>query len=201
MEYIEKILVSRREIPNSLEDFITAITNDIALAKSIYDTKIQEEYENKKNKDYEQQKAKALEDIEVYVNKRFKKQESKNAWREKLLNKWETNYKFFGTKYPLTAVSWKINPWDKHYNLIEYERINCFNTTYLYEQLKNNKFFKAAIGWNIVIKCTEFSFQSIGYPHIVLQLPESFQKLWNDEEDKFNKNMDKFLSTVKYHGD
>ena len=44
MEYIEKILVSRREIPNSLEDFITAITNDIALAKSIYDTKIQEEY-------------------------------------------------------------------------------------------------------------------------------------------------------------
>lgn len=199
--YITKILVSRQSMPQTCEEFIQAIREDFEKAKNLYDVLAETEYKLECEKDYSHKKELAIVDITKYVNNRFKKQETKNSWFNKMLKDWESKYKCYIRKDEFSSFIWNVSPWSNGGGSIINDNTSDEVLKYIYNNSKNNEFFKIANGWSVVITTTENSNHRIGYPKIVLNLDDEMIKKWNEYKKQLKNSIDNFYKDTNYWGD
>ena len=201
MDYIKKTLVSRQSTPQTCEEFIKAIREDYKKAKNIYDALVESEYKSKCECDYINKKTLAVEDINKYVNNRFKNQKTKESWINKLLIEWEKTYRCYIRKDEFSSFVWNIKPWSSTGGSIINDNTNDDTLKYIYNYSKDNEFFKSSNGWRVVIETTENSNIYCDRPVIMLNLDNDMCIKWKEYEEKLSRNIERFYENTNYWGD
>lgn len=199
--YIIKTLVFRQSMPQTCEEFIQAIRDDFKKAKNLYDALAETEYMLECAKDYSHKKELAIADITKYVNNRFKKQETKNSWFNKMLEDWESKYKCYIHKDEFSSFIWNVSPWSNGGGSIINNNTSDYVLEYIFNKSKNNKYYKAATGWHVVIKTTGNSNKRIGYPTIILDLDDKMKSQWEADKNHLKESIDAFYKDTNYWGD
>ena len=185
-------------------DFVKAMFSDFLEAQEKYDDLYIPEWEAWKVKNFFDKIKWTTNWAKKQAEKRWKTEKKRNAFIaqevEKVRNEWAPD-NFY---YSLSFFDFKVNPGEmgipgdcviSYRDLTPEKLIKCFN------KVKDNKYFKKAIGWKLTYKADGDSYRSAFRPQIKLIVdPETEAQMKKDAED-LATSVNNFYKNCHYWGD
>lgn len=204
MAFVDYTLATAMFDPFNKEEAVTAIMEAVQTAENIY-AKAARDYNEEalfeaRNHKYAQ--------VYEYADKKYKRQTNRDKYIDKEMKAWEAlpmNRKFWAHHETISFVDYQFEPHAIGISSNCVVHTNAGRSVYeaMYEEVKNNEYFKQAIGLSIVITIDtdEKYINSHFRPHAKLVLSADNEKEYAEAEAKLTENVANFYSGCKYWGD
>ena len=128
----------------------------------------------------------------IFAEKKWKTEAKRNAYVEQEMTKYvPRTFKFYG----ITYFDFHVEPWSNCLsNTFSIDKVTTDILGKCYDEIKENKYFKNAIGW--ILEDHHYS-----RPQIKLILPEEYEKMWKTDMENLGKAIGEFYKNTKYFGD
>lgn len=205
-DYHTVILTSRNIDCSTItaDEFIGAMFSDFLEA--------QEKYNDLYIPEWEAYKVKSFNDRMVWVRnwatkiaeKKWKTEKKRNAFIEKEVEKARKEYKIDSFYYDLAFFDFDVNPGEMGISgacSISYKELTPVNLRRCYEAVKDNKYFKKAMGWKLTYEASNNSHKVCFRPHIELIVDNETAAKMKEDEENLTKAVNEFYKDCKYWGD
>ena len=174
------------------DDFIKFMMEDLHNSKEEY-RKLHFQFEKDKFEDLEVRRKESIKKrARIFTEKKWKTEAKRNAYVEQEMAKYvPRTFKFYG----ITYFDFHVEPWSNCLsNTFSIDKVTTENLGKCYDEIKENKYFKNAIGW--ILEDHHYS-----RPQIKLILPEEYEKMWKTDMENLGKAIGEFYKNTKYFGD
>lgn len=174
--------------------FIDDMMMDLISAKSRYDAinyPIQEQRHQDRIKSLEQS---TYNHAVKYAEKRWKTERRRKQYVEEEMKKLKTS----AFKYrSITFFDFDVEPWSNGISndcILSYDKLDKDALLRCFNRIRDNKYFKNAIGWKLVD-------HQYSRPQIELILPEDLRKEFDNDSKTLGEAISNFYSNSNYWGD
>jgi hypothetical protein len=204
MAFVDYTLATAMFDPFNKEEAVTAIMEAVQTAENIY-AKAARDY----NEDalFEARNHKYAQVYE-YADKKYKRQTNRDRYIDKEMKAWEAlpmNRKFWAHRETISFVDYQFEPHAIGISSNCVVHTNAERSAYeaMYEEVKNNEYFKQATGLSIVITIDtdEKYINSHFRPHAKLVLPTYLEKEYTEAKHGLADDVARFYDGCTYFGD
>ena len=186
------------------DEFVRTMFSDFLEAEENYNDLYIPEWEAAKVKNFFSR----LEYIRKWANKiaekKWKTEKKRTAFVEKEVTKAKNEYKLDNFYYSLSFFDFDVNPGEMGISgdcCISYKDLTPNKLLRCFEAVKDNKYFKKAMGWKFTYEASNNSYRTCFRPHIELIVDaETEAKMKKDAED-LTESVRKFYEGCTYWGD
>lgn len=174
------------------EDFIKFMMEDLHNSKEEYH-KLHFQDEKAKFEDWEVRCKESIKKrARTFAEKKWKTEAKRNAYVEQEMAKYvPSTFKFYEIEY----FDFDVEPWSNYTsNTFSIDTVTTEKLGKCYDEIKENKYFKNAIGWVL-----EDYYHS--RPQIKLILPEEYKKMWETDVKNLERAISEFYKNTTYFGD
>ena len=174
------------------DDFIKFMMEDLHNSKEEY-RKLHFQVEKAKFEDLEVRRKESIKKrARIFAEKKWKTEAKRNAYVEQEMTKYvPRTFKFYG----ITYFDFHVEPWSNCLsNTFSIDKVTTKDLGKCYDEIKENKYFKNAIGW--ILEDHRYS-----RLQIKLILPEEYEKMWKTDMENLGKAIGEFYKNTKYFGD
>lgn len=202
---ITRTLVSRNINCSELnvDDFVKAMFCDVLEAEEIYNENYCSEYVKSQINFYESKIKFTKDNAYKYASKKWKTQKKQIEYVMEQVNKAKNDFKL-GYYDHISFFDFNVNPGSMGISdnciitisNLTFEKLEkCFNV------IKDNEYFKNALGWELIYDTYEGSYRSLSRPQIKLILNDDMQNKMNKEREDLEKSVMNFYRNTTYFGD
>lgn len=204
MAFVDYTLATAMFEPSNKEEAVTAIMEAVKSADAIY-----AEAADKYNKEtlFEARNRKYAQVYE-YADNKYKRQANRDKYIDKEMKAWEAlpmHRKFWTHNESIGYVDYQFDPRAMGISSVCIVNANADRAAYetMYEEVKNNEYFKQATGLSIVITIDtkEKYINSHFRPHAKLVLPADIDKQYIDAARGLAKDVARFYDGCTHFGD
>ena len=192
---MEKVILATRYInckDLTKDEFVKLMKEDLEIAyQKHYDIFYPIEFARHQNW-INNHKKYLLKEATKYAEKKWKTENRRQEYINNVISNFEDKEFSFNN---ITFFDFDVNPGSNAISdncIIRYNELKKLNNCF--EEVKDNKYFKSAIGWNLV---DYHGFR----PQIELILPEEMENSYKEEEKLLEKAISNFYSNTTYFGD
>lgn len=204
MAFVDYTLATAMFDPSNKEEAVTAIMEAVTSADSIYAEQARAYNAEEEIKARER----AIIQLRAAADKKYKRQSNRDKYFEKELAAWEAlpmYRKFWSHKETIYFVDYQFDPRAIGIPSTCIVNTDAAQDAYerMYEDVKDNKYFKQANGLSIVITIDtdEKYLNSHFRPHAKLILPEDVQKEYDAAAKSLVEDVTHFYENTTYWGD
>jgi len=205
-DYRTIILTSRNINCSTItaEEFIRAMFSDFLEAEEKYNDLYIPEWEASKVRNFFSHMEWARKRAINFAEKKWKTEKKRTAYIESEVAKARKEYKMSDFYYDLSFFDFDVNPGEMGISgdcCISYKELTPTKLGRCFEAVKNNKYFKKAMGWKLTYEASNNSHQVCFRPHIELIVDaETEAKMKKDAED-LTESVRNFYKGCTYWGD
>ena len=186
------------------EEFVKTMFSDFLEAEEKYNDLYIPEWEAWKLQSYKDRIKYVRSWAERIAAKKWKTEKKRTFFVEKEVEKTKKEYKLDNFYYSLSFFDFDVNPGEMGISgdcCISYKELTPNKLRRCFEAVKNNKYFKKAMGWKLTYTASDNSYRSSFRPHIELIVDaETEAKMKKDAED-LTESVRKFYEGCTYWGD
>ena len=207
MSNCRSIILTSRNINCStitVEEFIRAMFSDLLEAEEKYDELYIPEWEEKKFKDFAWHLKYTRKRAIDFAEKKWKTEKKRNEYIENEVKKARENYKFDSFFYGLSFFDFDVNPGEMGISgdcIISYDELTPEKLRRCFEKIKNNKYFKKALGWKLTYKAYDNSYKVCFRPEIKLIVDENTMAQMKEDKKNLEDSVYRFYEGCRYWGD
>lgn len=178
----------------SKEEFVKLMAEDLSNAVIEYDNYWKPIYEEKSKKRAEESKAYFLKRATDFANKKWKTEKKRQAYIESEMSKFVAPKMWYSE---LSYFDFDVEPWTNSLSgncCLHCDKVNTIQLERCYDTIKDNKYFKQALGWIL-----EDHHNS--RPQIKLILPIEVQEEFDNDGKKLAEDIARFYEGCTYFGD
>jgi hypothetical protein len=186
------------------EEFISAMFSDFLEAEEKYNDLYIPEWEARKVKNFFDRLTWARQRATAFAEKKWKTEKKRTAYIESEVAKTCKSYKFDDFYYSLSFFDFDVNPGEMGISgdcCISYKELTPTKLERCFETVKNNKYFKKAIGWKFTYEATNNSYRICFRPHIKLIVDAKTEAEMRKDAKDLTESIDKFYNNCTYWGD
>ena len=201
------IILTSRNIDCSkitVDEFVSAMFSDLLEAQEKYNDLYIPEWEAYKIKDFENRINYARKRAINVAKTKYKTERGRNNYIKNEIEKVKKEYKFDTFYYDLSYFDFKVNPLDIgiSYNcILDYKNLTPEKLQRCFEEIKDNKYFKKAIGWKLTYEANENSYRTSFRPQIKLIVDEETSNQMKKDEETLTNAVNNFYKDCHYWGD
>ena len=185
-------------------EFISAMFSDFLEAEEKYNDLYIPEWEASKVRNFFSHMEWARKHAINFAEKKWKTEKKRTAYIESETEKARKEYKMDDFYYDLSFFDFDVNPGEMGISgdcCISYKELTPTKLGRCFEKVKDNKYFKKAMGWKFTYEASNNSHQVCFRPHIELIVDaETEAKMKKDAED-LTESVRKFYEGCRYWGD
>jgi len=186
------------------EEFIKAMFSDFLEAEEKYNDLYIPEWEAQKVKDFNNRLTSVRNRAMKIAEKKWKTEKKRNAFIENEVKKFRKEYKISDFYYSLSFFDFKVNPGEMGISgacSISYNDLTPNNLRRCFETVKDNKYFKKAMGWKLTYTASSNSYRSSFRPHIELIVDADTATQMKKDADDLTASVNNFYKGCTYWGD
>ena len=206
LNYRSITLVSRNIDCSNItcEEFVKAMFSDFLEAQEKYNELYIPEWEAWKLKSFEDQMKWTHKHAVEYAEKKWKTERKRNEYIEKTVNEARKEYKISNYYDDLSFFDFDVNPGRNGLSgncCISYDKLTPSKLEKCFEEVKDNKYFKKATGWQLTYEAYENSYRVLGRPEIKLIVDDETAAAMKKDADDLAEIIRKFYEGCTYWGD
>jgi len=207
MSNYRSIVLTSRNINCStitVEEFIRAMFSDLLEAEEKYNELYIPEWEEKKFKDFAWHLKYTCKRAIDFAEKKWKTEKKRNEYVENEVKKARKNYKFDSFFYSLSFFDFDVNPGEMGISgdcIISYDELTPEKLRRCFEKIKDNKYFKKALGWELTYKAYDNSYKVCFRPEIKLIVDENTMAQMKEDKKNLEDSVYRFYEGCRYWGD
>ena len=186
------------------EEFISAMFSDFLEAEEKYNDLYIPEWVAYKVKDFNDRIGWARNRAMKFAEKKWKTEKKRNAYIENEVNKFRKEYKVNNYYDSLSFFDFKVNPGEMGISgdcCISYKDLTPNKLRRCFEAVKDNKYFKKAMGWKLTYTASDNSYRSSFRPHIELIVDTETAAQMKKDADDLTASVNNFYKNCTYWGD
>lgn len=186
------------------EEFIQAMFSDFLEAEEKYNDLYIPEWEAYKVKSFNDRMGCVRNWATKIAEKKWKTEKKRTAFIEKEVEKARKEYKIDSFYYDLSFFDFKVNPGEMGISCdcsISYKELTPAKLRRCYEAVKDNKYFKKAMGWKLTYEASNNSHKVCFRPHIELIVDTETAVQMKKDADNLTASVNKFYKGCTYWGD
>lgn len=204
--YITRTLVSRNIDCSTItrEEFVKAMFSDFLEAQEKYNELYIPEWEAWKLKNFEDRMKWTRKRAVEYAEKKWKTDRKRNEYIEKTVNEARKEYKINNYYDDLSFFDFDVNPGKNVLSgncCISYDKLTPSKLEKCFEEIKDNKYFKKATGWELTYEAYENSYRVSGRPEIKLIVDDETAAEMKKEAEDLAEDIRCFYKNCHYWGD
>jgi len=188
----------------TVEEFISAMFADFLEAQDKYNELYIPEWEARKVKNFENHIACVLKHATKVAEKKWKTEKRRNAYIESEVKKARKEYKFDSFYYDLSFFDFNVTPGEMGLSgncCISYRDLTPEALRRCFNEIKDNKYFKKALGWKLTYEASNNSYQVSFRPQIKLIVDKETENQMENDEKRLTESVCKFYENCNYWGD
>ena len=207
MDNYHTITLTSRNIDCSnitADEFISAMFSDFLEAEEKYNDLYIPEWEAAKVNSFFSHMEWARKRATNFAEKKWKTEKKRTAYIESEVAKARKEYKMSDFYYELSFFDFDVEPWRNDLSgdcCISYKELTPNKLLRCFEKVKDNKYFKKAIGWKFTYKASENSYCTCFRPHIELIVDANTKAQMKKDEADLTASVNKFYENCHYWGD
>lgn len=207
MNNYRTIILASRNINCSTitaDEFISAMFSDFLEAEEKYNDLYIPEWEAAKLKNFFDRLECARKRATNFAEKKWKTEKKRTAYIESEVAKARNDYKMSDFYYSLSFFDFDVNPGEMGISgdcCISYKELTPAKLERCFEAIKNNKYFKKAMGWKLTYTASDNSYRSGSRPHIKLIVDAETEAQMKKDADDLTESVCNFYKGCTYWGD
>jgi hypothetical protein len=188
----------------TVEEFIRAMFSDLLEAEEKYNELYIPEWEDKKFKDFAYHLKCIRKRAINFAEKKWKTEKKRNEYIKNEVKKARENYKFDNFFYGLSFFDFDVNPGEMGIPsdcIISYNELTPEKLRRCFEKIKDNKYFKKALGWKLTYEAYDNSYKVCSRPEIKLIVDKNTMTEMYEDKNKLIDSVYRFYEGCKYWGD
>lgn len=186
------------------EEFIHAMFSDFLESEEKYNDLYIPEWEAYKLKSFFNRLEWTHKRATAFAEKKWKTEKKRTAYIESEVAKARKDYKLDDFYYSLSFFDFDVNPGDMGISgdcCISYKELTPTKLARCFEAVKDNKYFKKAMGWKFTYKASNNSHQVCFRPHIELIVDAETEAQMRKDAEDLTESVRKFYEGCTYWGD
>ena len=205
-DYRTVILTSRNINCSTItaEEFIRAMFSDFLEAEEKYNDLYIPEWEASKVRSFFSHMEWVRKHATNFAEKKWKTEKKRTAYIESEVAKARKEYKMSDFYYDLSFFDFDVNPGKMGISgdcCISYKELTPTKLGRCFEAVKNNKYFKKAMGWKFTYEASNNSHQVCFRPHIELIVDTETEAQMKKDADDLTESVRNFYKGCTYWGD
>lgn len=139
-----------------------------------------------------------------YAEKKWKTEKKRNEYVEKETEAARKRYNRDAFYYDLSFFDFNVTPGEMGLSgncCISYRDLTPAKLRRCYEAVKDNKYFKKAMGWKLTYEASNNSYRASFRPQIKLIVDEETENQMVNDEKRLTESVNKFYENCNYWGD
>ena len=188
----------------TVEEFVKAMFSDFLEAEEKYNDLYITEWEAYKVKSFNDRMVWVRNWATKIAEKKWKTEKKRTAFIEKEVEKARKEYKIDSFYYDLSFFDFKVNPGEMGISgdcCISYKELTPAKLRRCYDAVKDNKYFKKAMGWKLTYEASNNSYRTSFRPHIELIVDTDTATQMKKDADDLTASVNNFYKGCTYWGD
>ena len=188
----------------TVEEFISAMFADFLEAQDKYNELYIPEWEAHKVKNFERHIDLVRKHSTKVAEKKWKTEKRRNAYIESEVEKARKEYKIDSFYCSLSFFDFKVTPGEiglSNNCCISYKDLTPEALRRCFNEIKDNKYFKKALGWKLTYEASNNSYRVSFRPQIKLIVDEETENQMINDEKCLTESVCKFYENCDYWGD
>ena len=186
------------------EEFVKRMFSDILEAEEKYNDLYIPEWESRKVKNFEDKIAWVKKKATAFAKKKWKTEKKRIDYIESEINKAHKEYKFYTFYYDLSFFDFNVEPSQMGISgncIISIKDLTFDKLKKCFAEIKDNRYFKKATGWELTYETLDNSYQVCFRPQIKLIVDEETAAQMKKDEDGLTASVNQFYKGCTYWGD
>lgn len=186
------------------EKFVSSMFSDFLEAQEKYNELYIPEWEAAKVKNFFNRLNYVRNHATKIAEKKWKTEKKRTAYVEGEVTKARKEYKMDNFYYDLSFFDFDVNPGEMGISgdcCISYRELTPNKLRRCFAAVKDNKYFKKAMGWKLTYKAHENSYQVSFRPRIKLIVDAETEAQMKKDADDLTASVNKFYKGCTYWGD
>ena len=186
------------------EEFVKRMFSDILEAEEKYNDLYIPEWEARKVKNFEDKIAWVKKKSTAFAEKKWKTEKKRITYIESEINKARKEYKFDTFYHGLSFFDFKVEPGQMGISgncIISIKELTFDKLKKCFAEIKDNHYFKKAIGWELTYETLDNLYQVCFRPQIKLIVDEETATQMKKNEDDLTVSVNQFYKGCTYWGD
>ena len=186
------------------EEFVKRMFSDILEAEEKYNDLYIPEWESRKVKNFEDKIAWVKKKATAFAKKKWKTEKKRIDYIESEINKAHKEYKFDTFYYGLSFFDFNVEPGQMGISgncIISIKELTFDKLKKCFAEIKDNRYFKKATGWELTYETLDNSYQVCFRPQIKLIVDEETVAQMKKDEDDLTVSVNQFYKGCTHWGD
>jgi hypothetical protein len=188
----------------SAEEFIRAMFSDFLEAEEKYNDLYIPEWEASKVRNFFNYMECVRKHAINFAEKKWRTDKKRTAYVEAEVAKARNEYKMDDFYYGLSFFDFDVNPGEMGISddcCISYKELTPAKLERCFEAVKNNKYFKKAVGWKLTYEVSNNSYRTCFHPHIELIVDAETETQMKNDAENLSESVRNFYKGCTYWGD